>query len=173
LYIPLGGSRHGPARTYAALLLTMALGGLWHGAAWNFVIWGALHGVLLCLYRLAPLERRWRLGSAVLFQLCVVLLWVPFRCRTVGQTTAIWQAMLGGTPLGPLSDLVRLGGAVVVFYIFHALEEQLTGDGPRAALWWRRWLRIPPEARGVAAAAILIADVLLLLTGTTFIYFRF
>ena len=46
LYIPLGGNRHGPARTYTALMGTMLLGGLWHGAAWTFVVWGGLHGTL-------------------------------------------------------------------------------------------------------------------------------
>ena len=52
LYVPLGGNRKGRARTYVNLFLVMLLGGLWHGAAWNFVIWGALHGVLLASERL-------------------------------------------------------------------------------------------------------------------------
>ena len=51
LYIPLGGNRLGPARTYVNLLITMGLGGLWHGASWNFVVWGLYHGVLLTLHR--------------------------------------------------------------------------------------------------------------------------
>ena len=49
LYIPLGGNRHGPALRYVNLGITMLLGGLWHGAAWTFVVWGALHGVYLCI----------------------------------------------------------------------------------------------------------------------------
>ncbi|WP_322759717.1 MBOAT family O-acyltransferase, partial [Frankia sp. Cr2] len=53
VYVPLGGNRHGPRRTYANLMITMILGGLWHGAAWTFVIWGALHGAGLAA------ERRW------------------------------------------------------------------------------------------------------------------
>ncbi len=53
LYIPLGGNRHGELATYRNLMITMLLGGLWHGAAWTFVIWGAYHGVLLCVYRAA------------------------------------------------------------------------------------------------------------------------
>jgi D-alanyl-lipoteichoic acid acyltransferase DltB (MBOAT superfamily) len=52
LYIPLGGNRHGALRTYAALMTTMLLGGLWHGASWTFVVWGALHGTYLCVERL-------------------------------------------------------------------------------------------------------------------------
>ena len=58
LYIPLGGNRHGPIRMYVSLMITMLLGGLWHGASWTFVIWGALHGLFLCL------ERLWRDWSA-------------------------------------------------------------------------------------------------------------
>src|SRR5581483_9927245 len=49
LYIPLGGGRHGSARRYANLMITMLLGGLWHGAGWTFVIWGGLHGVFLAV----------------------------------------------------------------------------------------------------------------------------
>ena len=52
LYIPLGGNRHGRLKTYRNLMITMLLGGLWHGAAWNYVLWGAYHGLILCLYRL-------------------------------------------------------------------------------------------------------------------------
>ena len=51
LYIPLGGNRHGEARTYLALMGTMLLGGLWHGASWTFVVWGGLHGVYLAVER--------------------------------------------------------------------------------------------------------------------------
>ena len=65
LYIPLGGNRHGPARTYTALMGTMLLGGLWHGAAWTFVVWGGLHGLYLAVERW--LTRRfagWKPGPA-------------------------------------------------------------------------------------------------------------
>ncbi|QHV96171.1 MBOAT family O-acyltransferase [Spirosoma endbachense] len=58
LYIPLGGNRHGSVRTYVNLMITMLLGGLWHGASWTFVIWGGLHGLFLCI------ERLWRDWSA-------------------------------------------------------------------------------------------------------------
>jgi D-alanyl-lipoteichoic acid acyltransferase DltB (MBOAT superfamily) len=52
LYIPLGGNRHGPARASAALMMTMLLGGLWHGASWSFMLWGGLHGLFLVINRL-------------------------------------------------------------------------------------------------------------------------
>ena len=68
LYIPLGGNRHGEARTYMALMATMLLGGLWHGASWTFVVWGGLHGIYLAAERL--LRRRYaacRPGAFALF----------------------------------------------------------------------------------------------------------
>lgn len=58
LYIPLGGNRHGPLRTYLALTVTMLLGGLWHGASWTFVLWGAYHGILLVVHRLIQSRKR-------------------------------------------------------------------------------------------------------------------
>src|ERR1700742_821559 len=84
LYIPLGGNRHGRVLRYVNLMITMLLGGLWHGAAWTFVIWGALHGLYLCVnhawnhfapaapQRFAPLAK---LGSCTLTFLAVVVAW--------------------------------------------------------------------------------------------------
>ncbi len=98
LYIPLGGSRHGPLRTMFALTATMLLGGLWHGASWNFVIWGAWWGLWLAIahgwrhvpktwHRLTPV---WVAMPATLA--IAVLGWAPFRCKDLGATTT----MLGG-----------------------------------------------------------------------------
>jgi alginate O-acetyltransferase complex protein AlgI len=103
IYIPLGGSRAGGARTYLNLLLTMALGGLWHGAAWTFIAWGFYHGLLLCLHRLwreevhprAPqlFERLWPVAALVTF-LSVVFGWVLFRAADFATAAAMLQAML-------------------------------------------------------------------------------
>jgi len=84
LYIPLGGNRLGPGRTYVNLVTTMLLGGLWHGANWTFVIWGAIHGAWLSVERLLTRGRRqpgWqnRFGALAV----VALSWVFFRARTV------------------------------------------------------------------------------------------
>src|SRR5712671_1280577 len=99
LYIPLGGNRLGEQRRYQNLLVTMLLGGLWHGAAWNFVIWGGLHGIYLCINHL---WRAWRGDGgqasmlakgfcwAVTF-FAVVIAWVFFRAKTAAGA---WQ-MLG------------------------------------------------------------------------------
>jgi len=85
LYIPLGGNRHGKWRTYLNLMLTMLLGGLWHGAAWTFVIWGAFHGVGLAVERAfagrlpGPRWLKW----LITFHL-VVLGWIIFRSQSIG-----------------------------------------------------------------------------------------
>lgn len=103
LYIPLGGNRLGERRTYLNLMLTMLLGGIWHGASWNFVLWGLWHGSLLAL------ERLWRArgGSGNPGWLPTLLLvmvgWVMFRAPDVGSALRLYQAMLGFSGLG-LSD---------------------------------------------------------------------
>lgn len=86
LYIPLGGSRVGPARRYINIMITMMLGGLWHGASWTFAAWGGLHGLYLVANhlwnRIRPPEpsARWqRVCSTVLTFIFVVIAWVPFR----------------------------------------------------------------------------------------------
>ena len=98
LYIPLGGNRHGPARTYVNLFLTMLLGGLWHGASWNFVLWGGLHGTALAVHKLWRKSVRWQMPPALGWALTLVfaaLCWVPFRAQTLGQTATMLGRMFG------------------------------------------------------------------------------
>jgi alginate O-acetyltransferase complex protein AlgI len=116
LYIPLGGSRQGRARRYRNLMITMLLGGLWHGAAWTFVVWGGLHGVYLAINHFW----RWlrsrlpskplpppigRLAAWTLTFSCVVLAWVPFRAASFEAAWIIYGGMLGahGFALPPLT----------------------------------------------------------------------
>lgn len=100
LYIPLGGSKRGSIRRYFNLILTMLLGGLWHGAGWNFVIWGAMHGLYLIINHFwrSVFQFRGRIYSlfcwAVTF-LAVIFAWVPFRAITLEGTVNIWLGMLG------------------------------------------------------------------------------
>ena len=105
LYIALGGNRRGPTRRYANLFTTMLLGGLWHGAAWTFVIWGALHGAYLIInhgWRLVAGTAAWaqsRLAKGfawLLTMLAVVVGWVFFRAESVGEALAMLRAMAGG-----------------------------------------------------------------------------
>src|SRR6266568_7401907 len=92
LYIPLGGNRHGPALRYVNLAITMLLGGLWHGAAWTFVVWGALHGTYLCINhawnnfgpKIAPrFARAADIAGLILTFLAVVIAWVFFRAENM------------------------------------------------------------------------------------------
>jgi D-alanyl-lipoteichoic acid acyltransferase DltB (MBOAT superfamily) len=114
LYIPLGGSRHGFPRELAALMVTMVLGGLWHGASWNFVLWGALHGAFLVVHRLwrrlrRAAARRGSWWAWALTMLAVAVAWVPFRAVTLDGALALWSAMAGRGALLPLHAKTLLG----------------------------------------------------------------
>ncbi len=99
LYIGLGGNRGGRLATYRNLMLTMLLGGLWHGAAWNFVLWGAFHGGLLCLYRAFSVEsgakdpwpRKLMMWSAMF--VFTLLGWLLFRARNLATIALFLQSM--------------------------------------------------------------------------------
>src|SRR4051794_11454776 len=105
LYIPLGGNRRGPLRTYANLLTVFFLCGLWHGASWTLVAWGLFHGTFLIVERLAararggaPAGPTWR-PFAHVYALAVVMVgWVFFRAESFGQATTFLRAMMGQLP---------------------------------------------------------------------------
>ena len=125
LYIPLGGNRHGTLVTYRNLMLTMLLGGLWHGASWNFVVWGGMHGVALAGHKLwrdvrgekalLPAPVAWTLT-----QLFVLLTWVPFRSPSFNKT-AKFYAKLAGQPRvdGLRWQPVWLAACVVLIVLGH------------------------------------------------------
>ncbi|MCW8914478.1 MAG: MBOAT family protein [Magnetovibrio sp.] len=122
LYIPLGGNRHGAPRMFAALLATMLLGGLWHGAGWTFIIWGALHGTYLVInhaWRQATKEIRFEVGPlrhvfttlswATTF-IAVTAAWVVFRAETLDAAIIVWKSMAGFNGLSfPAPAEQRLG----------------------------------------------------------------
>ncbi len=101
LFIPLGGSRGGSLLTLRNLFITMLLGGLWHGAHWNFVIWGGLHGVFLCIHQIwrrvmVPLKSKyWDLLSWGVTMLAVVLSWVFFRAESFESAVELIKSMSG------------------------------------------------------------------------------
>src|SRR5262249_31216673 len=102
LYIPLGGNRAGPIRTYANLLIVFVLCGLWHGAAYTFLLWGLFHGALLVIERLAQNRFGWKptgLGGWALTLLLVMIGWVLFRAPTAGAAVDFLKAM-GGSGIG-------------------------------------------------------------------------
>ncbi len=97
LYIPLGGNRRGKLRQHFNLFVTMLLGGLWHGANWTFVMWGALHGLALSANHLWR-ERKFRMPAALAWMLTfsfVTLAWVLFRAHSIGRTAAMFSGMAG------------------------------------------------------------------------------
>jgi alginate O-acetyltransferase complex protein AlgI len=133
LYIPLGGSRRGPIRRYVNLLVTMLLGGLWHGANWTFVAWGGLHGTYLvinhgwlALHRRSPyLDRLCQCRTAVFISwlltfLAVVVAWVFFRSPTFASALSILHAMAGGNGITVPSG---------VAFLFGSFREPLTDMG--------------------------------------------
>lgn len=106
LYIPLGGNKHGEARRIFNLFLTMLLGGIWHGAAYTFVIWGALHGILLVLNHLYRkiinlFNMEWLTNSTpvklfywAITMFCVIVAWVFFRADSVKSAFTILNSMI-------------------------------------------------------------------------------
>lgn len=123
LYIPLGGNRKGGLRRYINLMITMFLGGLWHGAGWTFVIWGILHGVYLVINNLwISLRHLWIKGnkksgwaklflSRILTFLAVVVAWVFFRAENVEVAIELLRAMTGANGLFPESYSKELTAA--------------------------------------------------------------
>jgi alginate O-acetyltransferase complex protein AlgI len=124
LYIPLGGSRHGAGRTYRNLLLTMLLGGLWHGASWNFVIWGGIHGGWLSLERrMSPRALFGHLPHALRVAatfLIVLVAWVFFRAPTLGGAISYLQGLLGRAHPDP-RQVVAAGLIYQPYYVVTVL----------------------------------------------------
>jgi alginate O-acetyltransferase complex protein AlgI len=97
IYIPLGGNRHGFYKGILAAVVTMTIGGLWHGAAWTFILWGILHGLFIGIYRVwqrSKIELPDSLAMAVTF-ISVAIAWVVFRAESLEQALSIWKGMMG------------------------------------------------------------------------------
>jgi len=177
LYIPLGGNRGGALFICRNLMITMLLGGLWHGAAWNYVIWGALHGVGLCANKLwregwrrlpVPIEVHsgWHVAAVALTQLWVILAWVFFRCDSATQATEVLAAILGLRPHPGVAVLPVEGCILAVIGIDHTLGNarlrlSLSPRWGRALAW--SWLGAL-FALGLAAMPVVQKP---------FIYFQF
>lgn len=189
LYIPLGGRQ----RRYLALMLTMLLGGLWHGAGWQFLLWGALHGVALCLAHVWVSRIGWHWPGWLALPVTlsfVMLAWIPFRADSVASATRLYQALLSpwqwspvlqwphqGWPLtgehAPLASLVVLGLAIALLL-------------PNSQQWVTRWRSAmdhddPRQARRTGLWVGALCGVLLFLVlkqlyaqpGQAFLYFEF
>ncbi len=182
LYIPLGGSRCSPAKRYRNLLVTMALGGLWHGASWNFVIWGLFHGLLLMATRAAhdirgtaPAEplfggRVYRFASMLLTFHLVCAGWVFFRAESFGGAVAVFSELFARPGVAGFGafDLLLLATGLGALVILQGLS----------VLWYRLSLErrrpIVNVLRPLAYAALILAVIFLCNRGAqAFIYFQF
>ncbi len=182
LYIPLGGSRKGEPRTYINLMATMIIGGLWHGAAWNFILWGAYHGTLLSIHRIwqhgikpkiLPLNTGAATSTGSSFAViimfgCTLYGWLLFRAVSFEQIVTFTSA------LASPQDLINTATA-------KGLLQQAIYFGPMIALEFWMLLRgtselILKSPLGNALLYLLLIYVTILLgaqSGETFIYFNF
>jgi alginate O-acetyltransferase complex protein AlgI len=178
LYIPLGGNRKGPRLTYANLLFTMLIGGLWHGAAWTFVVWGGLHGLYLMAERLLKGAFRappWlktgmaQFGLGMFTFFLVNITWVFFRATDFSGAWRLLQAMFGGAPEG-----------AKILYTLNILLVLLVVAGMVAAHWIMRNRSVlgvagqsPAWATGISWAGMLLLILWAQKTSESFIYFQF
>jgi alginate O-acetyltransferase complex protein AlgI len=174
LYIPLGGNRKGEGRTYVNLMTVMLLGGLWHGAAWNFVVWGGIHGVMLALERLHgkhSFYQRLPAPAKVALTFTVVLFsWVFFRAPDLPSALAYCHAMLG---LGGGAAAPLLAGQVyTAYHVLSVLAAALVAW--LGVQTWDFTRRLSPARVAVVVVLTVAATVLLVATSFhPFIYFIF
>jgi alginate O-acetyltransferase complex protein AlgI len=180
LFIPLGGSRGTKWQTNRNLMITMTLGGLWHGASWTFVVWGILHGLYLIIHRAFQgfCKRHWwvdwamqtRLGTVfrvALTFLCVCAGWVFFRSTTFATAATVFgRLVIPSEGLGAPLHNRSLWYTVAVVVVCHALAH--TG------LWKKLFVRLPAPVLGFGLATVLtLALVLAPDSNKAFIYFQF
>ncbi|MEE4274005.1 MAG: MBOAT family O-acyltransferase [Thermoanaerobaculales bacterium] len=172
LYISLGGNRGSTLFTYRNLMLTMLLGGLWHGASWNFVIWGGLHGAALIAHRLwEPFGRRLPTAFSggfgfVLTMWWVNLAWIFFRAADLGEAMAVTRSYVLFIDNGP-----RELGPGVLWLLLVLAVLHVAGALSHRSSWWRR----APGWAFAAAYGLLAALALSLVhpAAQPFIYFQF
>jgi alginate O-acetyltransferase complex protein AlgI len=177
LYVPLGGNRKGPGRTYVNLMITMLLGGLWHGASWNFVVWGGLHGLYLAVERFlrervgpTRFARTWlaQVALAMVTYFLVNLTWVFFRAREFGTAWGMVRSMLtfgDGARVLPTADVALVLGAVLAILLVHGLmRERELEDVAARAPWW---------LSALVVGSMLFSVVISQGSSNAFIYFQF
>jgi alginate O-acetyltransferase complex protein AlgI len=192
LYIPLGGNRHGQFKRYRNLLLTMLLGGLWHGANWTFVIWGGLHGFYLCVQhgwqsltkkKASRTSPAFRLFSRVLTFIAVMVAWCFFRAPDVGSACSVLAGMAGLHGISPVTEIDSWGycilalGAGIAFFMPNTNELFLYRDSNLAqistapSLVRLNWS--PTVRWGLTIGAIFALCILSIERTSDFIYAQF
>jgi alginate O-acetyltransferase complex protein AlgI len=186
LYIPLGGSRNGVNRMIFALMMTMLLGGLWHGASWNFILWGFVHGLLLIVHRFGKdiafvkttfnkIGKFGLLISWFITQVCIFFTWMIFR---VENTSVLIPSMKTFFGIGGHFDIKEMyqylpeiklltGVIVICFILLHGISGKLGGG----KLWLSR--RHPVIWGVICGTALTLAFYLRPAETIDFIYFRF
>ena len=175
LYLPLGGNRHGARRTYINLALVMLLGGLWHGAAWQFVVWGGYHGSLLAFERWmgkkSPYDWLPRGGRIAVTFALVLFSWVLFRSPTLGQAVSYLGAMFGATAANGASAL--LAGEIYTrgYMLIFAICALISFQPVEVSDWVARltW----PKAVALAPLFLFAVGVMFTQSFNPFLYFQF
>lgn len=190
LYIPLGGNRHGQLTRYRNLLLTMLLGGLWHGANWTFVIWGGLHGLYLCVqhgwqFMMGTREKSQSkvttFAKQALTLVAVMVAWCFFRAPDVPSALAVLAGMAGRNGITPVTELDSLGYGMLLISAFIAFCMPNTNelflarpqrlDSASSSASQRTWM--PNRRWGLAIGAIFALCVLSIERTSDFIYAQF
>jgi D-alanyl-lipoteichoic acid acyltransferase DltB (MBOAT superfamily) len=175
LYIPLGGNRKGKVRTYVNVMITMLLGGLWHGASWTFMVWGGLQGLYLSIERLlgvtveGPVGRIARVARQVLTFHLVCLGWIFFRNRTFESAGEMLRGIFAAKFWISQPELLPMLGTLVLILLYGLVS------------WAGRYLTLPNIGqswpRQVAVAVgfglILIGFMIFGASSNVFIYFQF
>ena len=176
LYIPLGGNRHGITRMYAALMITMLLGGLWHGAAWTFMVWGGLqHGTYLILERLQsqylPFKiTKWN-GMFLAFTTftCVNITWVFFRAREFETAWNMIRSMFylnsDGTKVLQTFDIIKVLTLIAILFVTHWFMRNTSVKEVS--------LKTSPVILGIAWSIMFFLIAIAQGSGEQFIYFQF
>lgn len=184
LYIPLGGNRKGKVRTYINLVLTMVLGGLWHGANWTFVLWGAWHGGIMAVERALGAKKGSPYPKAIALPLTLLMVligWVMFRATSVSSALDMYAGMLGLQGAALSDDLIwsitnfqiatLLFACVIVFWPNFVKEKQYpVVDGEHTTWAWRLPLL---KQIGVCILFTLGLCKLIAQSFSPFLYFQF
>jgi alginate O-acetyltransferase complex protein AlgI len=181
LYIPLGGNKKGNLRTYVNLMLTMLIGGLWHGANWTFVVWGGLHGFYLWIEKFvddktgkitALVSSHKKTIAGFLYALFTFFLinitWVFFRANTFAKAGDILKSMFGmqkGEPLLSTLAIIKVAVIIPVMLLFHwIMRNTKVLDAAYKIPWW---------LLGIVWAVLLLLVTWSQESSSSFIYFQF
>jgi alginate O-acetyltransferase complex protein AlgI len=173
VYIPLGGNKGSKFNPHLNMWITMLISGLWHGAAWTYIAWSAIHAFFLSLERILgwpevfSKNKFLKIAGWLLVTIQVLVAWVFFRAESVGQAVKIVKTMFSFT--GSLQSNWELNGTI--FILFMIARELLVANGVKDKIDWnsKRWMWIE-----MAFYAILITTIIYFRgTGSEFIYFQF